>query len=49
MKSGRCCQGSPAEIKNMMEQIHAIQLVVNLFNVGHRNVTYCIKLLCITE
>ena len=46
--SARCCRGSPAEIKNVVEQIHVIQLVVNLFNVGHRNVTYCIKLLFIT-
>ena len=33
---------------NIIRQIRVVQLVVNLFNVGHRNITYCIKLVCIT-
>ena len=32
----------------MTHQICVIQLVVNMFNGGHRNIIYCLKLLCIT-
>ena len=43
----RTC-GSPKKVGKIMRQIRGVQLVVNLFNVGHRQITYCIKLICIT-
>ena len=36
-------------VRRIIRQIHVVQLLVNLFNVGHRNITYCIKLICISE
>ena len=35
------------EARGIFGQMRTIQLLVNLFNVGHRNVIYCIKLMCI--
>ena len=40
--------GSSAEVDGIIRQVHGVQLVVNLFNVGHRNITYTLKLVCIT-
>ena len=31
----------------IVHEIRCIQLLVNMFNVGHKNVIYCIKLFCI--
>ena len=42
------CGGGAAEMEWIIRRIRAIQLLVNMFNFGHRNVIYCIKLLCIT-
>ena len=36
------------EVNGMIGQIRLVQLVVTLFNVGHRNIIYCMKLLCIS-
>ena len=45
--SAKSCDGSPTKVHKIIGEIHVVQLLVNLFNVGHQNVTYCIKLLCI--
>ena len=47
-ESARRCGGKPIAVIRIIGQIHVVQLMVSLFNVGHGNVTYCIKLLCIT-
>ena len=47
-ESARRCGGSAAKLERIIGQVRAIQLLVNLFNAGHRNVIYCIKLLYIT-
>ena len=47
-ESAKCCGGRHVEVKNVLKQVRVVQLMVNLFNDGHRNVTYCIKLICIT-
>ena len=41
--------GGQAEVDMIAQQIRVIQLLINLFNVGHRHVIYCIKLMCLTE
>ena len=45
--SKRCC-GRAAEARAIIQKMRTIQLVVGLFNVGHRHVIYCVKLVCIT-
>ena len=47
-EASRHCGGGAAEMERIIRRIRAMQLLVNMFNVGHRNVIYCIKLLCIT-
>ena len=36
-----------AQVSWVVAQVMCIQLLVSLFNIGHRNVIHCIKLLCI--
>ena len=47
-ESAKGCASRPAQVEKIIRQIRVVQLLVNLFNVGHRNITYCLKLLCIT-
>ena len=47
-ESAKDVSSRPAEVNKIIGQVHVLQLLVNLFNVGHRYVTQCIKLLCIT-
>ena len=47
VESSRHCAGNAADLQRIIRQVRTIQLLVNLFNAGHRNVIYCIKLLCI--
>ena len=47
-EAAKGCRGSFAVVNKIVQQIHVVQLLVNLFNEGHRNVTYCIKLVRIT-
>ena len=44
--SKRCC-GTAAKMSRIMQNMRVIQLLVTQFNVGHRNVIYCVNLLCI--
>ena len=44
-ESSKSCRGSEAELTEIIRHVRVIQLLVNLFNVGHRNVIYCIKLM----
>ena len=36
-----------AQTRRVVGQIRCVQLLVSFFNIGHRNVIHCIKLLCI--
>lgn len=40
--------GRPAEVSRVVGQIRCIQLLINMFNTGHRHVIYNVKLFCIT-
>ena len=40
--------GSGMDQSKIINQIRIVQLAVNLFNIGHRNIIYCVKLTCIT-
>ena len=45
--SAKTCYGTSVAFDRIIRQIQVVQLVLNLFNVGHRNITYIIKLACI--
>ena len=38
---------TPSQVSSIVGQVRSIQLLVSLFNIGHRNVIHCVKLLCI--
>ena len=40
--------GSPAIVGDIVKQVRAVQLVVNLFHPEHQNIMYCMKLVLIT-
>ena len=42
-KAAKSCRGRPKEVERKTREIRVIQLVVGLFNVGHRNIIYCLK------
>ena len=43
IKSARDYYGTADQVESNIRQTQALQLLVNLFNVGHRNVIYCIN------